>query len=459
MTATSFSSLPLSAEQQHNLSELGYSTMTPIQAESLPLILAGRDVLAQAQTGSGKTLAFGLGIMQKINPAFFGIQGLVLCPTRELADQVSRELRKLARALGNIKILTLCGGAALRPQIESLSHGAHIVVGTPGRILDLLERSQLELGTVKTLVLDEADRMIDMGFYDDICAITRACPLKRQTLMFSATYPAQILKDSEGFMLNPERVQVESLPSQSQIEQIFYEINPEQRFAATATLLNHFRPVSTLAFCNTKAQCEALAEELQQRGIRALVLHGDLEQRDREDVLVQFINQSCSVLVATDVAARGLDIQTLDAVINVDISPNAETHIHRIGRTGRSEARGLALTLCSQAEKFRAERIEKALDTTLEWQDLPVVKDNARSLQAPMKTICLRAGKKDKIRPGDLLGALTKDIGLQASQVGKINIYDFVAFVAIERKVANDTITKLRERTIKGKQLQMRFME
>ncbi len=459
MTATSFSSLPLSDEQQHNLSELGYTAMTPIQAESLPLILAGRDVLAQAQTGSGKTLAFGLGIMQKINPAFFGIQGLVLCPTRELADQVSRELRKQARALGNIKILTLCGGAALRPQVESLSHGAHIVVGTPGRILDLLERGQLELGTVKTLVLDEADRMIDMGFYDDICAITRACPLKRQTLMFSATYPAAILKDSEGFMIDPVRIQVESLPSQSQIEQIFYEIDPEQRFVATATLLNHFRPVSTLAFCNTKAQCEELAEELQQRGIRALVLHGDLEQRDREDVLVQFINQSCSVLVATDVAARGLDIQTLDAVINVDISPNAETHIHRIGRTGRSEARGLALTLCSQAEKFRAERIEKALDAPLDWQDLPTVKANARNLQAPMKTICLRAGKKDKIRPGDLLGALTKDIGLQASQVGKINIYDFVSFVAIERKAADDTITQLRQRTIKGRQLQMRFME
>lgn len=459
MTATSFSSLPLSAEQQHNLSELGYATMTPIQAESLPLILAGRDVLAQAQTGSGKTLAFGLGIMQKINPVFFGIQGLVLCPTRELADQVSRELRKLARALGNIKILTLCGGAALRPQIESLSHGAHIVVGTPGRILDLQERGQLELGTVKTLVFDEADRMIDMGFYDDICAITRACPLKRQTLMFSATYPAPILQDCEGFMINPEKVQVESLPSQSQIEQVFYEINPEQRFAATATLLNHFRPVSTLAFCNTKAQCEALAEDLQQRGIRALVLHGDLEQRDREDVLVQFINQSCSVLVATDVAARGLDIQTLDAVINVDISPNAETHIHRIGRTGRREAKGLALTLCCPQERFRAERIEKTLEAPLDWQDLPQVKDNARSLQPPMKTICLRAGKKDKIRPGDLLGALTKDIGLQASQVGKINIYDFVSFVAIERKVANDTITKLRERTIKGKQLQMRFME
>lgn len=459
MTANSFTSLPLSAEQQHNLSELGYTAMTPIQVESLPLILDGRDVLAQAQTGSGKTLAFGLGIMQKINPAFFGIQGLVLCPTRELADQVSRELRKLARALGNIKILTLCGGAALRPQIESLSHGAHIVVGTPGRILDLQERGQLELNTVKTLVFDEADRMIDMGFYDDICAITRACPLKRQTLMFSATYPAPILKDCEGFMINPEKVQVESLPSQSQIEQIFYEINPEQRFVATANLLNHFRPVSTLAFCNTKAQCEELAEDLQQRGIRALILHGDLEQRDREDVLVQFINQSCSVLVATDVAARGLDIQTLDAVINVDISPNAETHIHRIGRTGRSEAKGLALTLCSPQEKFRAERIEKALEAALDWQDLPSVKTNARSLQPPMKTICLRAGKKDKIRPGDLLGALTKDIGLHAKQVGKINIYDFVSFVAIERKVADDTITQLRQRTIKGRQLQMRFME
>lgn len=459
MTSTSFSSLPLSAEQQHNLAEMGYTGMTPIQTESLPLILAGKDVLAQAQTGSGKTLAFGLGIMQKINPAFFGIQGLVLCPTRELADQVSRELRKLARALGNIKILTLCGGSALRPQIESLSHGAHIVVGTPGRILDLIEKEVLELSTVKTLVLDEADRMIDMGFYEDICVITRNCPLKRQTLMFSATYPEQILKDSEGFMINPERVKVESLPKQSQIQQLFYEIDPAQRFEATAALLNNFRPVSTLAFCNTKAQCEALASELHQRGLIALVLHGDLEQRDREDVLVQFINQSCSVLVATDVAARGLDIQTLDAVINVDISPNAETHIHRIGRTGRAEAKGLALTLCTSQEKFRAERIEKAMGSPLVWEELPATNAKKRPLQPPMKTICLRAGKKDKIRPGDLLGALTKDIGLQGKQVGKINIYDFVSFVAIERSVAEETINQLRQRTIKGRQLKMRFMD
>lgn len=452
-----FSTLPLSPAQLHNLSELGYTQMRPIQAMSLPPILEGKDVRGQAETGSGKTLAFGLGIIQKINPTFFGAQGIVLCPTRELADQVAQQIRKLARPLSNVKVLTLCGGSALRPQIESLKHGAHIIVGTPGRILDLVRGQHLNLRHIKVFVLDEADRMMDMGFFEDIGEISQATPLRKQTLFFSATYPEHILKMSEGFQRNP--VIVESGPEaiNRNLDHFFFKTSEETRFNDCVRLLKHYRPISTLAFCNTKIQCETLADYLNAQGINSLVLHGDMEQRDREDVLVQFINRSCSVLVATDVAARGLDIDNLDAIINVELTPNVATHIHRIGRTGRKEAKGLALNLVTDKEMYRAERIEQHIDLPVEYLALPPC-TKQRPLIAPMVTICIRGGKKNKLRAGDILGALTKDLGLPSSAVGKINIYDFVSFVAIERHLADDTITRLRQTQIKGKQWLMRFM-
>lgn len=452
-----FSSLPLSPAQLHNLQELGYTKMRPIQAQSLPAILEGKDVRGQAETGSGKTLAFGLGIVQKINPAFFGAQGIVLCPTRELADQVAQQIRKLARALSNIKVLTLCGGSALRPQIESLKHGAHIIVGTPGRVLDLVRGQHLDLSHIKVFVLDEADRMMDMGFFEDIGEISQATPLRKQTLFFSATYPEHILKMSEGFQRNPVVVETSPEAVNHNLDHLFFKTSTETRFADCARLLKHYRPTSTLAFCNTKIQCEELADYLEAQGIKSLVLHGDMEQRDREDVLVQFINRSCSVLVATDVAARGLDIESLDAIINVELTPNVATHIHRIGRTGRKEAKGLALNLVTDKEMYRAERIEKNIDLALEWLELPN-SSKQKPLIAPMKTICIRGGKKEKLRPGDILGTLTKDLGLPGNAVGKINIFDFVSFVAIDRNLAEDTINRLRKTKIKGKEWLMRFM-
>lgn len=455
---TDFASLPLAPAQLHNLQELGYQEMRPIQALSLPPILAGKDVLGQAETGSGKTLAFGLGIIQVINPRFFGAQAIVLCPTRELADQVAKELRKLARALTNIKILTLCGGQALRPQIESLQYGAHIVVGTPGRVLDLVQGQYLNLSHIKVFVLDEADRMMDMGFFEDISEISQHTPLRRQTLFFSATFPEHIMRISEGFQRDPVKIKANSEVVNLNIEQLFFHTTVDKRFKDCARLLTHYRPISTLAFCNTKVQCELLAESLNQDGIVALTLHGDMDQRDREDVLVQFAHRSCSVLVATDVAARGLDIDALDAVINVEVSPNVSTHVHRIGRTGRKEEKGLALSLITEKEQYRAERIAKAIDLHLELLDVPDSKKH-KPLTPPMRTICIRSGKKEKMRPGDILGVLTKDLGLPGESVGKINIYDFVSFVAIPRELAEDTINRLRQTHIKGKQILMRFMD
>lgn len=462
MQTNSFQTLGLSAALLDNLTSLGYLEMTPIQAASLPLILEHRDVIAQAKTGSGKTAAFSLGILAKLNPLYFAIQGLVICPTRELADQVANELRRLARSMENIKVLTLCGGNPMRPQIASLEHGAHIVVGTPGRLIDHLSRGTINLSTVQTLVLDEADRIVDMGFYDDMKHVVEACPARRQTLLFSATFPDDIRKVSQQLMRDPAEIKVESRHSTDQIEQLFYLVQPELRNDAVAQLLRHYRPVSTLAFCNTKIHCRELTDELNAAGIDALALHGDLEQRDRDEVLVRFANQSCSVLVATDVAARGLDIQNLGAVINVDVCKDTEVHIHRIGRTGRAGEKGMALSLATSGEKKWVKLIEQYQGGPVTWHDLGELdtsnSDQSDQLLAPMKCVCIMGGKKDKLRPGDLLGALTGDVGLTKAQVGKINVFEFVTYVALDRHIADQAIQKLSISNIKGRQFKMRMI-
>ena len=459
MKTTSFSSLPLAPALLSNLDSLGYHEMTTIQQHSLPVILERQDLIAQAKTGSGKTAAFGIGILHQLNPTYFNIQALVLCPTRELADQVAKELRRLARFAGNVKILTLCGGTPMGPQIGSLEHGAHIVVGTPGRIRDHIGRGSINLDTVQTLVLDEADRMVDMGFYEEISGIVNACPARRQTLLFSATYPEDIRKASAAFLRNPVEVKVEAQHDGGRIEQRFYEVSYEGRNAAVAQLLNHYKPVSTIAFCNTKIHCRELAAELCEQGFSALALYGELEQRERDEILVRFANQSCTVLVATDVAARGLDIQTLGAVINVDVSKDTEVHIHRIGRTGRGQDKGLALSLCAPNEKKWVKLIEDYQQGPVSWFDLDALEPaDGEPLTAPMMTLCIMGGKKDKLRPGDLLGALTGDVGLVKEQVGKISVFEFVTYVALHRCVAKHAYSRLNNGNIKGKSFKMRFI-
>ncbi|MBU1776369.1 MAG: DEAD/DEAH box helicase, partial [Gammaproteobacteria bacterium] len=290
----SFNELPLSPAMLANLQQLEYRTMTPIQAASLPITLAGHDLIAQAKTGSGKTAAFALPLLTKLNPRHFGVQAMVLCPTRELADQVTTELRRLARFADNIKILALVGGSTMRPQADSLEHGAHIVVGTPGRIMDHIERGNLKLDAINTLVLDEADRMLDMGFYDDIAFVVKQIPTQRQTMLFSATYPEGIARLAQKFMRKPQEVKLLEQHEGSKIRQRFYEIKHEDRLQAVSVLLKHYRPVSTLAFCNTKQQCRDLVDILHAKGIHALTLNGDMEQRERDQVLIQFANRSCS---------------------------------------------------------------------------------------------------------------------------------------------------------------------
>ena len=455
-----FGTLALSPSTLANLQQLGYLSMTPIQAACLPPALLGQDIIAQAQTGSGKTAAFALALLANLNPRRFAVQTLVLCPTRELADQVTTEIRRLARAEDNIKVVTLCGGVPLRGQLATLDHGAHIVVGTPGRLMDHLERGSLQLDALNTLVLDEADRMLDMGFFDDIVKVAKQCPKERQTLLFSATYPEGIAKLAAQFMRDPLTVAVQAQHSSAQIEQRWYEVGEKERLHVVSQLLLHFRPASTIAFCNTKAQCRDLVAVLQAQGFSALALFGELEQRERDQVLVRFANKSCSVLVATDVAARGLDIASLAAVINVDVTPDPEVHIHRIGRTGRAGESGLALNLVSMDEMGYVGRIEQLQKRESEWHPVSeLVSTSPEPLRPPMATLHIQGGRKEKIRPGDVLGALTADLGYTREQVGKINVNEWSTYVAVDRAIAQQVASRLATTKIKGKGVKVRVLE
>ncbi len=455
-----FDQLPLAPAVLTNLRQLGYIHMTPIQAASLPIALAGYDLIAQAKTGSGKTAAFALALLNRLNPRRFAVQALVLCPTRELADQVTQEIRRLARSEDNIKILSLVGGSTLRPQMASLEHGAHIVVGTPGRIMDHLQRGSLNLDALNTLVLDEADRMLDMGFYDDIGFIARECPGTRQTLLFSATYPEGIAELSRRLMRQPQEVKLLEQHENDKIRQRFYEVSHDDRLQAVALLLRHYRPVSTLAFCNTRQQCRDLVQVLREQGFHALALHGELEQRERDQVLIQFANRSCSVLVATDVAARGLDIAQLEAVINVDVTPDPEVYIHRIGRTGRADQEGWALSLASPSQMRRVANIVKELGTEPEWHSLAELEATSDELLLPpMATLQILGGRKEKIRPGDVLGALTGEAGFASAQIGKITVTESTTYVAVERGIAHEVQRRLAAGKLKGKSVKVRILD
>ncbi|GGX38829.1 ATP-dependent RNA helicase DbpA [Saccharospirillum salsuginis] len=458
---SSFNSLPLSADMLGNLETLNYTEMTPIQAEALPLILEGRDLIAKAKTGSGKTAAFGVGLLHHLRVDNYRVQALVLCPTRELADQVAKELRRLARATHNVKILTLCGGMPLGPQVGSLEHGAHIVVGTPGRIQEHLRKGTLKLEDVSTLVLDEADRMLDMGFTDAIQAIIGECPSERQTLLFSATYPDQIAQLAAHYLREPAEVSVESLHPKNQIQQFFYEVEDRaDKYPLVERLLAHHQAESTVIFCHTKKDCQDLADRLSDDGYSALALHGDLEQRDRDQVLIRFANKSCANLVATDVAARGLDIKALDLVINFEPPQDPEVYIHRIGRTGRAGQEGVAVSLVTPAEGHRVNRIQALLGETAHWGEAGQLPDPGTGvMQPPMVTLCIDGGKKNKIRPGDLLGALTGEAGFRAEQIGKIDIFPLRSYVAVSREIGKAALQRLMDGKVKGRKVKVRLLK
>ncbi|OAT54385.1 ATP-dependent RNA helicase DbpA [Providencia heimbachae] len=456
---TSFAELnALPAEQLSNLNELGYLTMTPIQAAALPAILAGKDVRAQAKTGSGKTAAFGLGLLQRIDAKQFNTQSLVLCPTRELADQVASELRRLARYIPNIKILTLCGGVPFSIQRDSLVHAAHIIVATPGRLLDHLKKETVSLDALQTFVLDEADRMLDMGFLEAIEDVIACAPKQRQTLLFSATWPEAIASISKRIQQEPLAIEINSVDELPAVEQQFYEISRHGKIDLLQKLLSREQPASCVVFCNTKKDCQDVFDALTESNQSVLALHGDMEQRDRDQTLVRFANGSSRVLVATDVASRGLDIKALEMVINYELSWDPEVHVHRIGRTARAGESGLAISLCAPEEAQRANALEEMLNMKLNWQPVPSGL-KIIPLEAEMATLCIDGGKKTKMRPGDILGALTGDVGLDGADIGKIVIHPMHAYVAVRRSVANQAWKKLQQGKIKGKNVKARLFK
>lgn len=452
-----FSSLPLTPMILENLTSLGFTQMTPIQAEALPLVLSGHDVIAQAKTGSGKTAAFGLGIISNLDLEDKKLQSLVLCPTHELALQVADEIRRLARFTKNCKVLVICGGSSEYQQLSSLEHGAHIIVGTPGRVLKFLKKGAIDLRTINFLVLDEADRMLDMGFREEMEAIISYAPAKYQSLLFSATFPEEILELSSGFQKNPKRIQVDSKHEANVIRQVFIEMTDHrQKMDALIRLLGHYKPQSAVIFCKTKQLCADVARALKQEGVSALAFHGDLDQNERTVVLTKFSNQSCLILVATDVAARGLDIKDLEAVVNFDLPTDAEVYTHRIGRTARAGKEGLAFSFFVRSEKEKLHDIENYQGNKNEYLKFEELNSNAHyDLKPPMKTMYINGGKKEKVRAGDILGALVNEAGLAATQVGQINILDKQSYVAITSSQFKDVLTKMINGKIKGRKFKI----
>lgn len=457
MAHSGFSSLKLNKPMLENLESLGFKNMTPIQTESLPHILENKDVIAQAKTGSGKTAAFGIRLLMKLKVKEFRVQSLVLCPTRELADQVAKELRRLARATHNVKILTLTGGMPYGPQLGSLKHGAHIIVGTPGRVLKHLTKENLSLKHLDTLVLDEADRMLDMGFSEEINELISFAPKERQTLLFSATYPKEILSLSSNIQHDAVDIKTISHDSKVFIDEYFYEVPEEEKNETVLKLLAKHNPQIAMIFTNTKRNTEAIAQALQSYHIDALAIHGDLEQMDRIDVLTQFSNHSCSVLVATDVAARGIDIKEMPMVINYELPRDRDVYTHRIGRTGRAGEKGVACTLYDDYECEEAEDYQNATTINANYKEL---KDAYEFEMHPKnKTLVIDGGKKDKIRAGDLLGALTGDAGIPGKYIGKIDIYERQAYVAIDKDYINKAHKNLKRGTIKGRSFRVGILK
>ena len=487
-----FEELNISPELKAVVQELGFTAMTPIQAQSIPAILDGRDVIGQSKTGSGKTAAFTIPILEKIlveQSAHRDVQAMILCPTRELCSQVTREVRKLGRKKIGLQVLECAGGVPGGPQAKGLENGVHIVVGTPGRVLDHLGRGKLKLHALKFIVLDEADRMLDMGFQDEMDQIMAALPAERQSVFFSATFPPKIQKMSERFQNNALMVKIEQTPediaSLSTVEQEFHVVpSDHDKTECLMQILSKNKPESAIIFCNFKQTTFDLTSDLSRLGVSVACLNGDLEQRERDLVMAKFRNLSVRFLVATDVAARGIDVAGLDLVVNYDLPQKKEVFTHRVGRTGRAGKSGKAVSIIIEREKNKVPHMlamagaanaagaagaNSASDDGVAFgaksssvagipfhvyaKKLPEFVD----LSSKMETLVVLEGRKNKMRPGDILGALTGEAGLKGEQIGKIEIHDFFAFVAVEKKSANIALNRLQTGRIKGRRVRVEW--
>ena len=454
-----FQTLPLRGELLEAIEQVGYSDMTPIQSQALPPMLKGQDVIGQAKTGSGKTAAFGLALLNSIAVAEAVPQAMVICPTRELAEQVAEEIRRLAQRLANLRVVSLCGGRPSRDQVQALKGGCHVVVGTPGRIAKHQRKRDLDVSSVRVVVLDEADRMLDMGFIDQVEDILKPCSRERQTLLFSATFPREIAQLSASIQRHPIRVEVASQVEADQLQQLVFECERGRRWETVANLLGKYRPETALVFCETRDECDRLAGFLVKKGASAFALHGQMEQRDREDVLLQFSNGSASVLVSTNVASRGLDIPALPMVILAELSPDPENHLHRIGRTGRAGEKGLAVSIVSgDRERSRLKQTEAfMMQIVPEGPALDRV-ERLDFLRPPNRTLLILSGRKDKLRKGDVLGSLVKEGKIPADAIGRIDLMQKACGVAIAREFAEKALRHVQGGRIKKKKVRAQLL-
>jgi len=456
-----FRSLSLSPSLLAVVEELGYRKPTFVQTECIPVLLAGKDLVAQSKTGSGKTAAFGLPILQNLDVGARVIQALVVCPTRELCAQVARELRKLGRRHAGLQILTVVGGEPIRSQRRALERGVHVVVGTPGRLLDHLKRGALDTRAIATVVLDEADRMLDMGFQPDMEQILAAVHESRQTAFFSATFPNSIEAMSRAHQRDPVRVTIDDSTQETPAIRhvaIVTDAESDGRLRALYWALGKYPHESVLVFSNFKKTVAELQATLASLGASVDGLQGDLSQFERDQVLARFRNQSVRILIATDVAGRGIDVEHLDLVVNYELPNNAEAYVHRVGRTGRAGRAGLAISLAAPHEVSKLDAIEERVGITFERlsprssdTDIDAL-ETGFAREAKMDTILIAGGRKDKVRPGDILGALTGEAGgLAAAEVGKIEIHDRFSYVAVATHVSRNAVKSLSRGRIKGR--------
>lgn len=511
------------------VADMGFEAASPIQAQAIPVELEGRDVIGQAQTGTGKTAAFGLPLLQKVDPKNKKLQALVLCPTRELAIQVAEEMRKLGKYLHGIKVLPIYGGQDIVKQIRSLKGGVQIIFGTPGRVMDHMRRKTIRLDHVHTVILDEADEMLNMGFVEDIETILASVPEERQTVLFSATMPEAIMNIARTFQKDPVLVRVlKKELTVPKIGQYYYMVRQKNKAEVLSRLLDMYNPKLSLVFCNTKRMVDELVNELQGRGYFAEGLHGDLKQSQRDRVMAGFRDGKTEILVATDVAARGIDVDDVEAVFNYDIPQDEEYYVHRIGRTGRAGREGMAFSLVVGREIYKLKDIQRYCRTKIHERQIPSVNDVTKikidniltrmsklieeedlgslvqaieekineeeysslelaaaflkdilgeeseeieEIYAPeqweegrsrrgrgghggeagMTRLFINVGKKQGIRPGDIVGAIAGESGIPGKMIGSIDMYDGYTFVDVPRGQVSAIIKAMKKSKIKGK--------
>lgn len=376
MESVRFEDLQLDDRILRAVADMGFEEASPIQAKSIPVQLEGVDMIGQAQTGTGKTAAFGIPLLQKIDPKNKKLQAVALCPTRELAIQVAEEIRSLAKYMHGIKVLPIYGGQDIVRQIKGLKDGTQIIIGTPGRVMDHMRRKTVKFDQVHTVIMDEADEMLNMGFLEDMETILSQLPTERQTIMFSATMPPEIQKIAESFQKDPQVIRVVKKElTVPKVTQYYYEVKPRTKVEVMCRLLDLYAPKLSVAFCNTKKQVDELVDELQGRGYFAEGLHGDLKQIQRDRVMNSFRNGRTEILVATDVAARGIDVDDVEAVFNYDIPQDDEYYVHRIGRTGRAGRTGIAFSFVVGREVYKLRDIQRYCKTKIIPQAVPSLDD------------------------------------------------------------------------------------